>query len=283
MMRHQSWISPDNFILFAFIAAVILGRTKDFIWDWVPMVFLFLGYEYMRGLVPILNKNVNIFPMIDIDLKLFGTLPTIELQKLLSPGNGVHWYDYIAVILYMSHFIMPMMIGFIFWVTERQYFKKFMTALIILSYKAFLTYLIYPAMPPWMAAERGYIPPIKKISNDVFGIFSTPIVLPTIYQFFGANLVAAVPSLHAAFPWLIFLFVIKKWKQKGFILIPYVLGVWFTVVYLGEHYVIDVILGVLYATLAYFIVIKFRWFKSNLSRLIRFLLLVVKSDLSRLK
>lgn len=269
MMWHQSWVSPDNFLLFAFVAALLIGRVKSFIWDWVPVVFLFLGYEYLRGLIPFFNKTVNIFPMIDFDKKIFGTLPTIELQKYLSIGNSVHWYDYIAVILYMSHFIMPMLIGFFFWIKDRQYFKNFMIAFIILSYITFLTYLLYPAMPPWMAAEQGFIPPIKKINDEVFGIFTSPIVLPTIYQFFGANLVAAVPSLHAAFPWLIFLFVIKKIKYYGLFLSPYVFGVWFSVVYLGEHYVFDVILGILYATLAFIVVIRARTIQLKVKSLIK--------------
>lgn len=269
MMWHGSWMSPDHFLVFALIAALLLGRAKTFIWDWIPVVFLFLGYEYVRGLVPLLNKTVNIYPMINIDRQMFGAIPTIELQKHLSPGNSVHWYDYAAVLLYMSHFIMPMMVGFLFWVRDRSYFKKFMAGVLILSYITFLTYLLFPAMPPWMAAEQGYLPPIKKISDNVVGLFADPILLPTVYKFFGANLVAAVPSLHAAFPWLIFLFVLKRIKHFGLLLIPYVTGVWFAVVYLGDHYVFDVILGVAYATFAFIVVIKATWIKHRIFSLIR--------------
>lgn len=265
LMRRGSWVSPDHFFFFALIAALLLGRVKSFIWDWIPVVFLFLGYEYVRGLVPLLNKTVHIYPMINIDRQIFGTIPTIELQEYLSPGNSVHWYDYLSVILYMSHFIMPMMVGFLFWIRDRNYFRKYMAGLLFLSYITFLTYLIFPAMPPWMAAEQGYLPPIKKITDNVVGIFASPIVLPTIYKFFGANLVAAVPSLHAAFPWLIFLYVVKRIKRFGLILIPYVLGVWFAVVYLGDHYVFDVLLGILYATISFVMVTRFKWIKNKVT------------------
>lgn len=269
MMWHGSWISPDHFLLFALIAALLLGRVKSFIWDWIPVVFLFLGYEYVRGLVPLLNKTVHIYPMINIDRQIFGSIPTIELQKYLSPGNSIHWYDYVAVLLYMSHFIMPMMVGFLFWVRDRSYFKKYMAGILILSYITFLTYLLFPAMPPWMASEQGYLPPIKKISDNVVGLFASPILLPTVYKFFGANLVAAVPSLHAAFPWIIFLFILKRIKRFGLLLLPYVCGVWFAVVYLGDHYVFDVILGVLYATLSFLAVVKATWIKNRILGFIR--------------
>jgi membrane-associated phospholipid phosphatase len=62
------------------------------------------------------------------------------------------------------------------------------------------------------------------------------------------NNVAAVPSLHAAFPLIacVFLIVAFGWKRAGWTAI-YPLTMWFGVVYLGEHYVFDVILGIGYA------------------------------------
>lgn len=90
--------------------------------------------------------------------------------------------------------------------------------------------------------------------DKVFANLPHPIDLPSIYRFFGANLVAAVPSLHAAYPWLTFLFVRKYFKRTGTLFIPYVLGVWFAIVYLGEHYVFDIIIGVLYSQLVYILI-----------------------------
>lgn len=123
---------------------------------------------------------------------------------------------------------------------------------------AFFTYIIFPAMPPWMASNQGYIPPLAKIMDQVLASFSHPISVPSIYKFFGANLVAAVPSLHASYPLIIFLFLAKKVKYWSILAVPYVLGVWFAVVYLGEHYVVDVIIGVLYTVTAYVFVVQNR-------------------------
>jgi membrane-associated phospholipid phosphatase len=46
----------------------------------------------------------------------------------------------------------------------------------------------------------------------------------------------------------------KKFRGLSMLAIPYVAGVWFAVVYLGEHYVVDVILGFVYASGAYLII-----------------------------
>lgn len=251
MLWHRAWLSPDQFFAFAILSVILIGRTKEFLWDWIPVLLLLFGYEYLRGLVPQLTSHANIWPMIVADHLIFGFIPTIKLQTLLFDGYNLHWYDYVSVILYISHFIIPMITAFILWMHDRRTFKEFTTAFLVLSYLAFLTFIIFPAMPPWMASNDGYLPPLAKIMDQVMGSFSHPISVPSIYKFFGANLVAAVPSLHAAYPWLIFLFVRQKLHTLAYILLPYVLGVWFAVIYLGEHYAIDVIIGIIYASLTY--------------------------------
>lgn len=254
MIWHRAWLSPDQFFAFAILATIFIGRTKQFLQDWIPVLLLLFGYEYLRGIVPFLTKNVNIWPMIRGDELLFGYLPTIKLQATLFDGITLHWYDYVAVTLYISHFVIPMVIAFIFWMYDRKIFKDFTAAFLVLSYLAFFTFIIFPAMPPWMASNQGYIPPLKKIMDQVMASFAHPIDVPSVYRFFGANLVAAVPSLHAAYPWLIFIYIFKKFRWLSVLAIPYVAGVWFAVVYLGEHYVVDVIAGFVYASAAYLII-----------------------------
>lgn len=255
MLWHRAWLSPDQFFAFAILSVIFIGRTKQFLWDWVPVLLLLFGYEYLRGIVPLLTRNPHIWPMIKSDQYLFGFIPTIQLQAVLFQDGLLRWYDYVAVVLYISHFIIPMLVAFIFWMYDRHTFKEFTIAFLLLSYMAFATFIAFPAMPPWMASDLNYLPPLKKIMDQVMGSFAHPISVPSIYKFFGANLVAAVPSLHAAYPWLIFLFVVKKLGGiVGMLVLPYVFGVWFSVVYLGEHYVVDVIAGLLYASVAYAVV-----------------------------
>jgi hypothetical protein len=251
MIWHRAWFSPDQFFAFAIIGTLFIGRIKQFLQDWIPVLLLLFGYEYLRGVVPFLTKYVNIWPMIRADELLFGYLPTIKLQASLFDGVTLHWYDYMAVTLYISHFVIPMVVAFIFWIYDRKIFKSFTMTFLLLSYLAFFTFILFPAMPPWMASNQGYIPPLKKIMDQVMASFAHPIDVPSVYRFFGANLVAAVPSLHAAYPLLIFLFLHKKFKSWALLSLPYVFGVWFAVMYLGEHYAIDVIIGIIYACVAY--------------------------------
>lgn len=267
MVVHGVWFSPDQFFAVALIIALFLGRSRQFIHDWSIPVMLLLSYDYLRGLVPRLTQVVNIYPMINFDKAFFGSLPTNSLQSQLFSDGLVHWYDYAGTGLYMSHFISPMIIGFVFWLKDKDSFRKFFLALLLLSYAAFFTYLLFPAMPPWMASQQNLIPEVYKVMDKVFASFPRPIDLPTVYKMVGANLVAAVPSLHAAYPLLILLFLVRKYKTKGLLVLPYVLGVWFAIVYFGEHYVFDLVVGAVYAVVAFGLVINAEkiWQKMNVS------------------
>lgn len=256
LIWHGAFFSPDLFFVVALFAALILGRSKQFIRDWSVPVILLLSYDYLRGLAPKLTESVNIYPMIYFDKTIFGELPTNSLQSIFYSSGSVHWYDYLGTVLYMSHFIVPMLIGFIFWIKDKEYFRNYFLALLILSYGAFITYIIFPAMPPWMASQQGLIPEVTKIMDKVFVSFAEPLNLPSVYRIVSANMVAAVPSLHAAYPLLTLLFLVKKFKLKGLLFLPYVFGIWFSIVYFGEHYVFDIAIGVLYAVLSYVLVCR---------------------------
>lgn len=256
LIWHGTWFSPDQFFAVAILIALVLGRSKQFIQDWSVPVILLLSYDYLRGLVPKLTQEANIYPMINFDEAVFGSLPTNSLQSMLYAEGAVRWYDYLGTILYMSHFITPMIIGFIFWVNDRNLFRSYFLALLLLSYLAFFTYIIFPAMPPWMAAQQGIIPEVAKVMDKVFASFARPFDLPSVYKMVSPNLVAAVPSLHAAYPLLTFLFVARKYRAWSLLVLPYVFGIWFSIVYFGEHYVFDIVIGALYALIIFALVVK---------------------------
>jgi len=73
-----------------------------------------------------------------------------------------------------------------------------------------------------------------------------------------------VPSLHAAYPLLTAIFVGERAPKLLPLMAVYVLGVWAAVVYLGEHYVFDVAMGVVYTAAAYGLVVYWPAFRKRL-------------------
>ncbi|MFI5205332.1 MAG: phosphatase PAP2 family protein [Candidatus Paceibacterales bacterium] len=245
-------ITLDRYAVILWAGAFLIHHNKHFIHDFSPFVLLLIAHDFLRGFADDINHHVHFLEPINVTKFFFnGHIPTIELQnKFYTPGI-LHWYDYAAAFLYLIHFAVPLLFAFYLWNINKKYFREYMLALVILSYAGFLSYILYPTAPPWLAAKMGFLPPITKILDVVLQNFPQRINLPTIYGFIGPNLVAAIPSMHAAYTFLTFLFSVRFFKLKGFIFFPYVLSMWLTIVYLGEHYFIDIVVGVIYCLVVF--------------------------------
>lgn len=257
---YRGFLTPDVLFVLLLVVFLMYGMAVDFVKKFTPFLVLLVTYDAMRGLIPYVSKHVHFTMMINFDRWIgFGQLPTVTLQHWLYHGY-LMWYDFYFYGLYMLHFLTPVLVGVLIWQTRPKAYWRYMWSFIVLSYAGFVTYFVYPAAPPWMASEQGLIPTIRKISTDVWWAFGVH-DFPSLYRKFAPNPVAAVPSLHAAYPFLIVLYVWKLYGWKwGLPAMLYPLSIWFGVVYLGEHYVFDVLLGILYAAVA-FIAVEwfFRW------------------------
>ena len=243
---------PEFIALIFLIYAAYNKTTRRFIGDWGPFVFIFLSFEALFGIVGGLNIPPHVVEPITADLRLFGSIPTVVLQQLYrSP-----FLDYLGAFFYSLHFITPTVFAFVLWKYSPKDFRKYTLALAIGTYSALVTFLVYPVAPPWYGVNAVY--GAGTVTRILFHVDSS-IGIPffrTIFDYVSSDPYAAFPSLHAMFPWLISLFALKIKKAKALPILILPAGVWFSAVYLGEHYVVDVIGGVIYATLAFLLVEK---------------------------
>ena len=252
-------VSPDYLLIMLLLAAIVLGRWKAFLVDWLPFVALFLGYEFLRGIANVSGIPAHYSGVIAADRFLgFGEVPTIWLQHHLYTPGRVGFLEYAATIVYFCHFAYPLGLGYLFWIKDRVLFRRFAAALLGMSFCAFIFYLLVPVGPPWLAAEKGYLPHVEKIIAHTMQNYTS-----WVYHRFNPNEVAAMPSLHAAFPTLGLLYATRAFGRKAWILALWCLVVWFAIVYMGEHYLIDVLAGVATAVTA-FTITEVTW--SRLSR-----------------
>ncbi len=255
-------IAPDRYALVLLLGSLVIKKTRAFLLDWVPFLLLLISYDFLRGLAPMLSQNVNYYPLVNADLFLFHQLPSQSLQQAFFNPQQIRWYDYLATVFDFLHFALPLGFGYLVWIKDRKFFRQFVAGILILSYAAWATFVLFPAAPPWLASEKGYISGVTKVMSYTMDIFPDRASLPTIYHQLNPNLTAAMPSLHAAYPFLILLFAFYFFGKKAAPFSIYVLGVWLSIVYLGEHYVIDIIVGAVYAFWAFFITIKLWRFKT---------------------
>lgn len=246
-------IDPSRYVFVLLFASILVKKTRAFLLDWVPFLFILLSYDFLRGFADNLGARIHFVELIQMEKALFGQIPSETLQKLFYNSSKPSFFDFFATIFYFLHFALPLAFGFMLWLYNRAYFKYFVTAVLLLSYSAWITFLIFPSAPPWLANQEGYISGVHKILDVTLQAFPDKWNLPSVYHNFNPNPVAAMPSLHAGYPLLVFLFAYRFFKLKGLYFLPYMLIVWFSVVYLGEHYVVDIIGGVIFTLIFYFV------------------------------
>jgi len=238
---------PEFLVLAFLIYAAYNQRTWNFLKDWLPFITVFISYEIMYGIVGSISKyNLHAGPY-NFDMALFGQIPSLVLQQTIRAPI----LDYMGAFFYSLHFFAPTIFAFILWKVSPKNYWKYTVAFGICTYGALITFLFYPVAPPWIA-----VPNVTRIlTNSVDTSLGIP-VYKTLFDFLSPNLYAAFPSMHSALPFLIALFSIKIWKKKALPVLIFPIGVWFSAVYLGEHYVVDVLGGIAYAVVAFVAVEK---------------------------
>jgi hypothetical protein len=261
-------MTPDVLAVALGLAAVMLGRGRLFIRDWVPFIALFLAYDLVRGLAGSLAFPVHIGSMVNADqVVTLGSVPTAVLQAGLRPASGVDLVAEIATVVYMLHFVLPLVTGFILWLWRRPAYYDFVAALILLSLAVFATYVVMPTAPPWYAAQAGALndaagkpiltclkPGAFDTLANAFGFKASYLYTYTFYDINPDN-VAAWPSLHVAYPFLAFLALRRAFGRIGYIALGYTALVAFSVMYTGDHWLIDCVGGIAYAYVAYYAVV----------------------------
>lgn len=241
----------------AFSVGTETGPLRIFA-DWIPFFILLYAYDFSRGAADQLGRKVLVEEIYNIELNWFGIngqIPTIWLQqKLFNPDEVAIWEALVAL-TYVSHFVVPWAIIGTLYIRNHDLWRKFARRIILISASALVTYILLPAAPPWYAAREGLSEEVFRISTRGWSVIGIPIAGQIISLGQGVvNQVAAIPSLHAGMAILISIFF---WHRSRFnmrvFLSIYMLGMVFTLVYGGEHYIFDALLGGIYALAVHYV------------------------------
>jgi membrane-associated phospholipid phosphatase len=237
------------------------GRwVRGMIVDWLPFILFLFAYDYARSIADTTGFAPHLSPQLKVETTLFGTpIPTVWLQRHLYHPPDAAWYDYGVWGVYLTHFFGTLTLAAILWRYAHPLFKRWRTLVIGLSTAGFVTYVLYPAVPPWLASDTGKISHVEKIKDQMFVHTGTK-AIPSAIEKNWVDKVAAVPSLHSAFPLMMaLLFWHRGWRWRVPFLL-YALAMAFTLVYTAEHFVVDILLGWAYALIVYFSATRFwRW------------------------
>lgn len=240
--RWRLAMTPDSVLVLLAPLLLLLGRFRSWVGDWIPFVGMLLLWEALRSLVPSLHRPIT-YGSLDAELWVFrGHLPDVAIQGWLNHGIFGRTLNSAATVIYFSHFAVLLGAGMILWLRDRDLFGRYAAAVVMTLFAALLIFAIVPTAPPWWAAEHHRIHGLVRIF-----VGSVPGWLSAYYPLLPPNDVAALPSMHSAMPFIAFLAVRQLDRRAGRLVLLWTVSMWFCVVYLGEHYVLDAVAG---ATLA---------------------------------
>jgi membrane-associated phospholipid phosphatase len=106
-----------------------------------------------------------------------------------------------------------------------------------------IAYFVIPTSPPWWASEQGLTG--EKVERIMIGVGEETwgSAWPKMYNALGGNPWAAMPSLHFATSTMAAIKLSEAGRVEGAVGWTYALTLGFALVYLGEHYVTDLLAG----------------------------------------
>lgn len=226
-----------------FMSFVISADKSDKKWVVFMRSYLHIPYYGIiflsfQKIVHIISPNDWDWFLLKADLAIFRTDVTVLLEKLNS-----RFLTEILTLCYFSYYILPTVSAIVFFLNSGdglQRLRKFILAIVIGWYFAFVFYLILPATGPDFAFPEHY-------HTQLVGLTSlSDAYLKSVSSYISeSNVRNTFPSMHFAILLMINYFAFK-WKLKYFLFctLPFGIGLAIATLYLRQHYLIDLIAAI---------------------------------------
>lgn len=232
------------------LALVLAWRVEAGRW-WAAYILGFIAFVYLRALADETALAWRYQYAIDLDRLLgAGSVPSTWLQARWYEAGASRLHDRALFAVYGSYFFVPQLAAILIWRFRRPRLPRFVVAMLLTFAVGLLGAYLLPTAPPWLAAEDGYLGGVQRIAVDLVfggpdGVRETGTVLAR------SNAVAAMPSVHMAVTCVV---VLALWRERRALAVAgalYAAAMALALVYLGEHYAVDVIAGVAVALAAW--------------------------------
>jgi len=171
-----------------------------------------------------------------------GEVPTVRLQRALGRQGEVLGHDLVLAWVHWSWFIVPHGTTAYILLRHRDHFPRAACMMAAVFDLGLVAYWTVPTAPPWWAGKTGSLPPVRRIMVEAGEHFWGRLWRP-LYDFLGGNPFAAMPSLHFATSVMAAHVLSDVGRVQGALGWTYVVSLGFALVYLGEHYVVDLLAG----------------------------------------
>lgn len=257
-------------LVFIFLANALFyasNVSRKFLIAYLTFAGYWIIFDYMKAFPNYNYSTVHMADLYNAEKHLFGIhyhgkLLTLNEYFNLKSSTLV---DVLTGLFYLCWIPVPFGFGVYLFFTNRRECLLFTLTFVLINIIGFIGYYTYPAAPPWYIQEYGFVfhpnthEGIAGLAR--FDNYFHAHIFQGLYTK-GSNVFAAMPSLHSAYPILVFYFAWKNRMWPATVIFGTVMvGIWFAAVYTSHHYVIDVIAGIVCAAagIALFNLLQSRW------------------------
>jgi hypothetical protein len=233
---------------FAFCVLVPRSRARDVATALLQMWAYIAMYKMPADDPEALEARVYVRYPVAVDRFIGrGTPPTLRLQRRLgTPGSFARWEK----ALVWSHwlwFMFPHGTALYLLLHHRDRFPAGAAKIYATFDLGLIGYWAVPTAPPWYAAQQGLMedgrtPEVRRMMVEYGEQFWRSGWTP-LYGVLGGNPLAAMPSLHFATSVTAAHVLASTGRTAGIFGWSYALTLGVALVYLGEHYVVDLLAG----------------------------------------
>ena len=222
-----------------------------------PFVLAGLIYDNVRYFLSF-RGSIHTEDLYLLEKQLFSV--TVSGKDLILPEYfGKNHHPILDVLCGFSYFIYVFeipLLGILLYFRNQSKMQLLGWAWVIMNLLGCITYIAYPAAPPWYITKYGYeildvnMPPDPAGAarfDEITGLN----LIHSLYQR-SSNVFGAMPSLHAGNPFLAAVIIFITFSTRWFIpSLLFALLVAFSAIYLQHHYILDVLVGWVYSIFAF--------------------------------
>lgn len=216
------------------------SRAVTMLRDVVPFVACILIYTNLHDTIGFVNgRDVHLF-LDALDREIFGVQPTVWAERFITQGRTEAMQ-----FLYLNFFWIAPSVSLL--LLARQRWREFRTVtlgVIVCFYLGYVLYVLFPAAPPRLVLVYEF----KRSLAGHPSLFSN--LSARAFELLPADSRAAFPSLHAAVSLVVLIYAWRHLRAWFWVVLPFVLGLWTSTIYLRHHYTVDVLAGWALAPLA---------------------------------
>jgi membrane-associated phospholipid phosphatase len=255
-LRRRGKLPPAVVLGTAFAAPVALavavprrGHARDVAIVALNMWAYLAAYEMPHDDPERLAARVRVrYPIVADRILGFGVPPTVRLQRRFATPGRIKRVERVLVWCHWLWFMVPHgTAGYILWRRHDEFPSAAARMYAVFDLGA-VFYWAIPTAPPWWASKRGELIdgrtqlPVRRMMIE-YGEQYWGDNWGALYDVLGGNPLAAMPSLHFATSVMAAHLLSELGPVSGALGWAYALTLGLALVYVGEHYAVDLLAG----------------------------------------